>query len=227
MGATKTRTSKARYLSRLYRDIYECERCIQDPTCEMRPDDRRVLRRVISRSVTSPLFIVGQALGPETQRRSGLPYTYTNGTLSPTGRALDQFLRMIGFSIDVEGDLPYPYSSDIVQRYPGRAPGGGGDRRPNPVEVANCADWLEAELRLVQPKIVLLLGKPAARSFLRRYAGDNSLAWGLGRDVHHEEWRATAFPVYHPAYRRRNPSVVDALYRSVARKIRRLLAKAT
>jgi hypothetical protein len=114
----------------LYRKIYECERCLGDPGCRMQPDNERVMRRVVPRAATSPLFVIGQALGPNRQRRSGLPYTYPNGDLSPTGRALDQFLRMIGFTIDPSGTLPYAYSSDIVQRYPGPAPYRGGDRRP-------------------------------------------------------------------------------------------------
>ena len=65
--------------------------------------------------------------GWDTQRRSGLPYTYPDGALSPTGQALDQFLGRMGSTIDAAGTLPYPYSSDIVQRYPGRGACGGGD----------------------------------------------------------------------------------------------------
>ena len=189
----------------------------------MLPDDERVMRQVVPRAAASPLFIVGQALGPATQRRSGLPYMYPRGDLSPTGQALDQFLRMLGFTIDPSGTLPYAYSSDIVQRYPGPAAGGGGDRRPTPREVANCAEWLDAELRIVQPRVILLLGKQSAGYFLRAHGQDKRVEWGEPRQVETDGCHATAFTVYHPAYRRRKPETVDALYASVARQARRIL----
>src|SRR6266540_3838926 len=165
----KMNVAAVRRLLGLYREINECERCLADPGCRLLPDDERVMRRVDPRSVASPLFVVGQALGPDTQRRSGLPYMYPSGALSPTGRALERFLRRLGFTIDPCGTLPYAYLSDIVQRYPGAAAGGGGDRRPTPREVANCAEWLDAELRIVQPRMILLLGKQSAGYFLRAH----------------------------------------------------------
>jgi uracil-DNA glycosylase len=195
-----------------------------DPGCRMRPDNEQVVRRVVPRAAISPLLLVGQALGPDTQRRSGLPYTYPNGTLSPTGRALDQLLHRIGFTIEVKGTLPYAYSSDIVQRYPGRAAAGGGDRRPTLREVANCADWLTAELRIVRPRVILLLGTHAARHFFRSHGRSEPITWGEPYEVMIEGRCATALPVYHPAYRRWNPELVDRLYGQVARRVRRLLA---
>jgi uracil-DNA glycosylase family 4 len=191
----------------------------------MQPDEERVRRRVVTRATASRLFIVGQALGPNTQRRSGMPYTFPNGEFSPTGRVLDQFIRRLGFTIDPSSTLPYAYSSDIVQRYPGRAAGGGGDRQPTLREVANCSEWLDMELRIVRPQVVLLLGKQAARYFLHTHAQDGRVDWGEVRQVDVGDARATAFVVYHPAYRRRNPATVDALYATVARKARRLLSQ--
>jgi uracil-DNA glycosylase family 4 len=191
----------------------------------MAPDDQRVVRRLVPPVTASPVFIIGQALGPDTQRRSGLPYTYPNGALSPTGRALDQFLRGIGFTIEATGRLRYAYSSDIVQRYPGPAVGGGGDRRPTPQEVANCAEWLDTELRMMRPRVVLLLGRESARYFLRAQGKHGRVEWGVPYEVQVAGVRATAFAVYHPAYRRRKPDTVDALYAAVARKVRRILSR--
>lgn len=213
----------SRRLRRLYREIHECERCLADPGCLMVPDDQRVVRRLVARSAASPLFVVGQALGPDTQRRSGLPYIYPDGRLSPTGRVLDEFLRHMGFTIDPSGTLPYVYSSDIVQRYPGPSPGTGGDRRPTAGEVRNCAEWLDAELRVVRPWVVLLLGREPARYFLRAYGQHGRVEWGTPREVDIADHRATAFAVYHPAYRRRKPQTVDALYARVAQTVTRLL----
>jgi uracil-DNA glycosylase family 4 len=157
----------------LYREIHECEKCLGDPRCEMAADEDRMARTLVSRAAESPIFVIGQALGPNTQRLSGVPYTYPNGELSPTGRVLDDLLRAIGYTIDARGDRPYVYSSDIVQRYPGPAVGGGGDRTPTRVEMENCAEWLETELRIVRPRVILLLGRFASDYFL----GSMGIAW--------------------------------------------------
>jgi uracil-DNA glycosylase family 4 len=191
----------------------------------MHPDNEQVVRKIVPRAAVSAVFVIGPALGPNTQRRSGLPYTYANGQLSRTGRALDELLRAIGYTVDSTSSRPYVYSSDIVQRYPGRAADGEGDRTPTPREVENCAEWLETELRTVRPRVILLLGKFAARSFLESHGIVWRGRWGEPQDVIVDGHHAIAFPVYHPSYKRRNPQVVDDLYASVAKRVRRFLAR--
>jgi uracil-DNA glycosylase len=53
----------------------------------------------------------------------------------------------------------------------------GGDRRPSPPEIALCAPWLKAELALVRPKIILLVGTLA----IDRLWGKSSLSDVVGR----------------------------------------------
>jgi len=226
--APSVRTSAAavRQLRRLYRDIHACEQCLGDSGCHMAPDEERVVRRVVTRGATSPLFLVGQAYGPDTQRRSGLPYTYPNGSLSQTGRVLDEFLGRIGFTIDPMGVLPYAYSSDIVQRYPGPASTGGGDRRPTAREVANCGEWLESELLIVLPRVVVCLGVTPAEEMLRRYADARMDGWGRAYRGVLRNHTFTIVPVYHPAFRRRNARVVDRVYSRAAHAIREILPDA-
>src|SRR5262245_31484815 len=129
--APQARTVAA--LRGLYREIHECEKCIGDRGCQMAVDEKRTARTLVPKAVMSPVFVIGQALGPNTQRLSGLPYTYPNGELSSTGRVLDDLLRAIGYTIDARSARPYVYSSDVVQRYPGQ--GAGGDRRPTRREI--------------------------------------------------------------------------------------------
>jgi uracil-DNA glycosylase family 4 len=129
----------------------------------------------------------------------------------------------MGFTIDAEGQLPCAYSTEIVQRYPGPAARGGGDRRPTSREIANCADWLLAELLIVRPRVILLLGSLPARVFLHRYGRCEGVERGTAYDVEIADNRATAFAVYHPSYRRRQPEVVDRLYSQVATQARRVL----
>jgi uracil-DNA glycosylase family 4 len=189
----------------------------------MAPDHERVERKVVEAAVTSEVFVIGQALGPQTQRRSGVPYTYPSGVLSRTGQVLDGLLEAIGYTIDPRSTRRYVYSSDIVQRYPGPMAGGGGDRPPTRREVENCFPWLEVELAIVKPRVILPLGAFAARHFLNWCGIVWHRQWGSPEEVTIDGHLATAFAVYHPAYRRRAPDLVDDLYARVGAEVERLL----
>jgi uracil-DNA glycosylase family 4 len=129
----------------------------------------------------------------------------------------------MGFTIEASGTLPYAYSSDIVQRYPGRSGSGEGDRRPTAREVENCADWLRMELITLCPRVILLLGAQSARYFLHTYGKPERIEWGAPYEVRIADNRATVFVVYHPAYRRRNPDLVEQHYCYVASQVGRIL----
>ncbi len=55
------------------------------------------------------------------------------------------------------------YLSAVNKCYPGRAPKGGGDRAPSPLERALCRPFLLRELVVVQPKLVILVGSTAIK----------------------------------------------------------------
>jgi uracil-DNA glycosylase len=54
----------------------------------------------------------------------------------------------------------------VTRCYPGRLPGAKGDRVPSPREQALCRPWLDELLQIVGPRIVLLVGLLAIRTFL-------------------------------------------------------------
>lgn len=60
--------------------------------------------------------------------------------------------------------------SDIVQCYPGRKTSGKGDNIPKKKETENCKEWLLKEISLIKPRIILLFGSPAARTFFEFFA---------------------------------------------------------
>jgi uracil-DNA glycosylase family 4 len=190
---------RVRELGTLYNEIYRCTACMGVPGCRIREDPERVLRRVVPGAVRSEVFLVGQALGGRTQRRSGLPYCFPDHTLSPAGRRLNVFLRSVGYSIDPHTSLRYAYSSDVIQRYPGRR--GNGDRQPSKGERDMCALWLKRELALVRPKVVVLLGSVAARDFLERYGTTpmelSVVGWGKPHECNVGGRRLVAVPVPH------------------------------
>ncbi|HEX5377353.1 MAG TPA: uracil-DNA glycosylase, partial [Phenylobacterium sp.] len=82
-----------------------------------------------------------------------------------------------------------------------------GNRNPTPGEQAVCAPFLERAIELVNPKMLLLVGGPSAKSMLKRDEGILSLR---GRWF---EWRSEdgtlelpAMPTLHPAFLLRQPA---------------------
>ena len=54
----------------------------------------------------------------------------------------------------------------LTKCFPGRLPGKSTDRAPSPKERRNCRPWLDAQWKLVQPRVVLLFGKMSIDTFL-------------------------------------------------------------
>lgn len=143
---------------------------MDDLKCSITDDKDKVIRSVVSSAINSKVVLVGQALGASTQRLSGLPYTKTNLGLSNSGRNLEKFLNLFGYTINSMNTslgYQYAYSSDIVQCYPGRKESGKGDREPNSAEIFNCfrQQFLTTEIKLIKPKLILLMGKASRDSF--------------------------------------------------------------
>ena len=58
------------------------------------------------------------------------------------------------------------YIAALMRCFPGRNRSDTGDLPPPPAGIANCAHWLEAELKLLRPKVMLLVGQMAISRFL-------------------------------------------------------------
>lgn len=57
------------------------------------------------------------------------------------------------------------YFAAVIRCFPGKA-AGGSDRVPNPEEIANCSSWLARELEILQPRLVIPVGKLAIAQFI-------------------------------------------------------------
>ena len=70
--------------------------------------------------------------------------------------------------LDVEEDEFYStfYCVSVTRCYPGRHPSGRGDRRPTPEEIELCRFWLEWDLRLLRPELIVPVGGLAAKRVL-------------------------------------------------------------
>lgn len=116
-----------------------------------------VAHPIVSGRVKDHIFIIGQAPGHRSIANER-PFS------GPGGRILQGWLEQAGFP---PGYLhEHTYLSSLTRCDPGKNLRGNGDRRPSPPEIALCRPYLDAELRLVQPNIVLLIGTMAIETFL-------------------------------------------------------------
>ena len=106
----------------------------------------------------APFFLVGQAPGP-VERESRRPFS------GRAGKELDRWMVRAGFE-SAEEFRRLTYIAALMRCFPGRNPKGSGDLKPPPKAVANCAHWLESELGLLKPKVLILVGQMAINRFL-------------------------------------------------------------
>jgi uracil-DNA glycosylase len=127
------------------------------------------------------LFVIGEAPGAE-EDATGRPFVGRSGQL------LDKILLAVNFE---RKDV---YIANIIKCRPPE------NRNPLEDEIVCCMPWLLAQLRIIRPKIILLLGKVAANTIL-----ENRLSMGAmrGKLIRWKEF--DCFVTYHPAALLRNP----------------------
>ena len=84
------------------------------------------------------------------------------------------------------------YIAALMRCFPGRNSSGTGDRPPPPKGIANCAHWLDAELRLLQPKVMILVGQMAISRFLGPAPLEERVGKAFGK-------RPVMIPLPHPS----------------------------
>ncbi|WP_141578504.1 UdgX family uracil-DNA binding protein [Actinomadura sp. WMMA1423] len=103
------------------------------------------------------MVLIGEQPGDQEDRK-GHPF------VGPAGRVLDQALEEAGIE---RGDV---YVTNAVKHFKYRRQEGGGKRRihetPNAGEMRACRPWLLAELRLLDPEVVVALGATAGKALL-------------------------------------------------------------
>lgn len=123
---------------------------------------------VVGRACASKVILVGQAPGDK-EPVLGRPFAWTAGKT-----LFKWFNGALGWSEDEVRDRFY--FAAVCRCFPGKRPE-GGDRVPAPDEIANCADWLEREFKLLKPELVLPVGKLAIAQFL----GERPLVETIGK----------------------------------------------
>lgn len=127
-------------------------------------------------------LIIGEAPGAEEDRR-GEPF------VGRAGQLLDQMLLAIGQSRETV------FIANILKCRPPH------NRDPKPAEAAACREYLERQIELIQPRIILAVGKIAAQNLL---GIDDPVGRMRGRP--HDLGGIPLVVTYHPAYLLRSPS---------------------
>ena len=131
-------------------------------------------------------MIVGEAPG-EQEDLQGEPF------VGKSGQLLDNMLRAISLTRGEAAPAQQVYIANTVKCRP------PGNRNPEPAELASCEAFLVRQVQLVQPKIILAMGRFAVQSLLRSTEPIGRLR---GR-VHHYQG-VPLIVTYHPAYLLRN-----------------------
>jgi DNA polymerase len=131
------------------------------------------------------VMLVGEAPGAE-EDREGLPF------VGRSGKLLDRMLGAVGL------DRTNVYIANIV---PWRPP---GNRTPTPQESATCLPFIRRQIELVDPDILVCLGKPSMQTLLGIKDGIRGVR-GRWYDFDTGTRTIKALVTFHPAYLLRSP----------------------
>ena len=123
------------------------------------------------------IFFIGEGPG-ENEDLKGRPF------VGRAGEMLDKWIAAMGLRRE------QVYIANIVKCRP------PGNRVPMPDEVATCTPYLERQLEIIRPDVIVTLGLPS----LKYMTSDAKLTMGRSRG-HWREWRGIKMmPTFHPAY---------------------------
>jgi DNA polymerase len=178
----------ARSLERLFDAMVCCTRC------ELAPGRTQVVTGAGSRSAR--VLLLGEAPGAQ-EDRQGRPF------VGRAGQLLDRVLAASGLSRDEV------FITNVVACRP------PGNRTPRAQEVRAHSPWLEAQLRLIAPELVVTLGRVALTYFLPR--AKVTEVSGTPQRMEKSGRSFLLLPLFHPAAALRRPELVPVLEEGFAR----------
>lgn len=140
-------------------------------------------------AVPSRIFLLGQAPGPH-EARLGRPFAWT------AGKTLFRWLER-ATGADEEAVRARVYIAAVVRCFPGKTRG-GGDRVPTPAECARWRDFIRREVEILQPRLVIPVGRLAIQEVLGH---TEPIAAVVGRSLrtHFHGVSVDAIPLPHPS----------------------------
>ena len=128
-------------------------------------------------------LVIGEAPGAD-EDRQGEPF------VGRAGQLLTEMLRAAGFERDAV------YITNILKCRP------PNNRDPQPDEVSSCHNYLERQIKLIEPRLILAVGRIAAHNLLQT---DTPVGRLRGRVHHYGPAGIPLVVTYHPAYLLRSP----------------------
>lgn len=162
-------------------DYYKLEKlAVNCSRCRLRATCKQVVFG--AGKLDADLMLIGEGPGKD-EDEQGYPF------VGRAGQLLDKIL--------AAAEIPRPevYISNVVKCRP------PGNRLPNPDEVAQCRNYLEAQIRMIRPRIIICLGAMASQSVIspRARITDIRGKWFTRQGI-------KIMPVFHPAALLRNES---------------------
>jgi uracil-DNA glycosylase family 4 len=162
----------------LHRKMRGCKLCLK-AGYDVHP------KAIFSGNIGAQIMIIGQAPGI-TEVEAGRPFNAGSGT------RLFQWLEAAG--IDETSFRSDHYMTSVTKCFPGKAKNGSGDRVPSRAEQALCRPYLDAEIKLINPKMILPVGRLAINLFFPAQA---SLGEIIGNEkILDQRW---IIPLPHPS----------------------------
>lgn len=143
---------------------------------------------VLSLARRARVMLIGQAPG-KTETVDRRPFA------GRAGRTLFRWLATAGLSEEEARERIY--IAAVTRCYPGASPSGRGDRVPSPREQQLCGGWLESELRLMRPRLII----PVGRLAIDRFIGPRPLDQVIGKEhqAEHGGGSSVVIPLPHPS----------------------------
>ena len=139
-------------------------------------------------SLDADIMFIGEGPGFH-EDRQGLPF------VGPAGNLLNEMLSSIGLA---RQDV---YITNMVKCRP------PNNRDPFPAEIRSCSPYLDAQIGLIQPKVIVTLGRYSFAKFFP----NESISRARGRP---RNWQGLViYPMYHPAAALHNPGLRPAIQR--------------
>jgi uracil-DNA glycosylase len=162
-------------------------------------------------------MLIGQAPG-KVEAAGGVAFA------GRAGKTLFSWLARAG--IDEPTARKTIYISAITRCFPGAHPSGRGDRVPTRDEQERCADWLDAELGIIRPELIIPVGRLAIERFLPALPLIDLI--GTRTTIEHVGGRSVVIPLPHPSgasswiYQQQNRVLVDKAIGLIAAELGRL-----
>ena len=190
-------TEKAQLRS-LDAEIRECNLC---PDREQFPDTLPTVQFCGQNDI----LFVGRDPAEEGWRKSGRAFYKTNGSMLQSGIHFTKQLMEVGLDIE---DINFV---ELVKCFPS----GGRMRNPSKGEIENCKRWLDRQIDILKPKVIVPMGKESFEFFRGRRVGKFSSCVELGEGGFYHD--VPVVPIFHPsgANQKYNWMNVDILRRIV------------